>query len=222
AMTPLSCDEVRTQIDLYAAGECGEPARSAIGRHLTRCPGCARAHEEARQLVGLLDLRFGEPRRLERLRDRIEAEARPRPARLRLLRFPRQVAALAALLLLAVGVLFSASPAEVAPAPGAVQARSALKGAAPPGAREFAPRDLLLPPGPTKLENGATVRFAPGSLGQIEDGRRVKLSAGAVWVRVKHPPARPERTPPFEVQTPAGTVSTEAADLFVAGRPPGP
>jgi hypothetical protein len=105
-MTPLSCDEVRAQIDLYAAGEGDEPARAAIGRHLTRCPGCARAHEEAQQLLGLLDLRFQEPRRLERLRDRIEAEARPRPARARLIRFPRQLAALAAMLLLAVGVLF--------------------------------------------------------------------------------------------------------------------
>jgi hypothetical protein len=102
-MSPLSCPDVESRLDLYAADECDAPETEAIRRHLAGCPRCAAACDEARQFLGLLDLRLQEPERLRRLEDRLAAEAEPRR---RVLRFPatlRRVAALAALLLLTVG-----------------------------------------------------------------------------------------------------------------------
>jgi hypothetical protein len=102
-MSLLTCPDVEARIELYAADECPPPEAAAIRRHLVGCPRCAAACDEARQLVGLLDLRLQEPERLRRLEDRIAEEAEPRP---RVLRFPaalRRVAALAAMLIFTVG-----------------------------------------------------------------------------------------------------------------------
>jgi anti-sigma factor RsiW len=117
-MSPLSCPDVEARLDLYAAGECDPAEADAVRRHLAECPRCAAACDEARQLVGLLDLRLQEPERLSRLESRIAAEERP--AR-RVLRFPaalRRVAALAAMLLLTAGpvglLLRDLPPAEFA------------------------------------------------------------------------------------------------------------
>jgi hypothetical protein len=104
-MKPLSCSEVKSLVYMYAAGECESEEADAIRQHLADCPRCAAACDEARQFLGLLDLRLQEPERLRRLEDRIAAEAKPRR---RVLRFPatlRPVAALAALLLLTVGLI---------------------------------------------------------------------------------------------------------------------
>jgi ferric-dicitrate binding protein FerR (iron transport regulator) len=109
-MSPLHCAEVEGRLDLYAAGECDAAEAGAIGRHLAACPRCATAYREARDLLALLDLRWQEPERLRRLAERLAAEEEPR----RLVRrFPpgvRRFAALAALLLLAVGPLCWLSP----------------------------------------------------------------------------------------------------------------
>jgi hypothetical protein len=105
-MSPLSCAEVEGRLDLFAAGECDAPEAEAIGRHLAACPRCATAYQQARELLSLLDLRLQEPERLRRLYERLAAEAAPRRA---VRRFPagvRRLAALAAMLLLAVGPLF--------------------------------------------------------------------------------------------------------------------
>jgi hypothetical protein len=102
-MSPLSCPDVEARLDLYASGECDPAEADAVRRHLVGCPRCAAACDEARQLVGLLELRLQEPERLSRLEARIAAEEQP--AR-RVLRFPaalRRVAALAAMLLLTAG-----------------------------------------------------------------------------------------------------------------------
>jgi len=102
-MSQLTCPDVADRLELFAANECDAAEAEAIRRHLAQCAGCATACDEARQLVGLLDLRLQEPERLKRLAARIDEEAAPRP---RLLRFPsglRRVVALAAMLLLAVG-----------------------------------------------------------------------------------------------------------------------
>jgi hypothetical protein len=102
-MSPLSCPDVEARLDLYAAGECDPAEAEAVRRHLAGCPRCAAACDEARQLVGLLELRLQEPERLSRLEARIAAEERPAG---RVLRFPaalRRVAAQAALLLLTAG-----------------------------------------------------------------------------------------------------------------------
>lgn len=103
-MSPLTCPDVEARLDLYAADECDPAEAEAIRRHLTACPRCATACEEARQFVGLLDLRLQEPERLRRLEARIDTEAEPSR---RVLRFPsglRRVAALAAMLLLNVAL----------------------------------------------------------------------------------------------------------------------
>src|SRR5439155_21220681 len=97
-MSPLTCPDVEARLDLYAADECDPAEADAIRRHLAHCPRCVAACDEARQLVGLLDLRLQEPERLSRLEARLAAaEGAPRR---RVLRFPaglRHVAALAAM-----------------------------------------------------------------------------------------------------------------------------
>jgi len=104
-MSPLSCADVESRLELYAAGECDPAEAEVIRGHLAHCPRCAAACEEARQLVDLLELRLQEPERLRRLKARIAAEEMPRR---RVLRFPvamRRVAALAAMLLLNVALV---------------------------------------------------------------------------------------------------------------------
>jgi hypothetical protein len=103
-MKSLTCQEVEAQIDLHAAGECDEPARTAIDEHLRHCAACARARQEAQQLLGLLDLRFRERDQLGRLHARLEAEQPHRATRVRVLPFLKRTAALAAVLLLTVGL----------------------------------------------------------------------------------------------------------------------
>jgi hypothetical protein len=109
-MSPLTCPEVEARLDLYAADECDAAEAEAVRRHLAHCPRCATAFAEARQLMGLLDLRWQEPERLRRLEEHITAEEAPRR---RVLRFPtglRHVASLAAMLLLTVGLTGWLSP----------------------------------------------------------------------------------------------------------------
>jgi hypothetical protein len=103
-MSAMHCDEVRARIDLYAAGECDPPTHAAVAGHLAGCPACAGELDEARRLIGLLDLRAAQPAALARLQARIAAEGRRRrrPARLRAL--TRRLGSLAALLLLTFGL----------------------------------------------------------------------------------------------------------------------
>jgi hypothetical protein len=104
-MTPWTCTEVENQIELYAAGESDEPARAAIGDHLRRCATCSRAYREAQQLLGLLDTRFQEEDRLSRLRALLEVEdQRLKFRRSPVLPFLRKASALAAMLLVVVGL----------------------------------------------------------------------------------------------------------------------
>jgi hypothetical protein len=109
-MNPLNCQDVEAQLDLYAAGECIEPARTAIAQHLAGCPACTRAKDEAERLAGLLDLRFRETNSLRMLHARLEGEGKPRTATVRFAPVVARLAALAALLLLTVGLLWSIRP----------------------------------------------------------------------------------------------------------------
>jgi anti-sigma factor RsiW len=109
-MSPLTCEGVQAQIELYAAGECPEPVRSAVGRHLQGCPACARRAAEAVHLAGLLDLHFQGPQRLRRLHARLQAEAGRRRPVVILLRFPQHLASLAAGLLLLAGLFLALGP----------------------------------------------------------------------------------------------------------------
>jgi hypothetical protein len=113
-MTPLTCAEVEERIDLYALRECDPHDAEAVAAHLAGCRSCARTYQEARLLLGLLDLDARQDEGLARLRGRIAAEswrvARTRSAAV------RRVLALAALLLLTLGLTWWAEPgAPVAP-----------------------------------------------------------------------------------------------------------
>jgi hypothetical protein len=83
-MSDLTCEQVRDAIELYTAGEADSPTRAAVGRHLQACAACSESHREAQQLLGLLDQRFQETERLQRLWSRLESERKraQRPVRL--------------------------------------------------------------------------------------------------------------------------------------------
>ncbi len=98
----MTCREAEQYLDLLAAGACDEPERQAVERHLKSCPACAAGYAEGRRLLGLLDLHWNEAG-LDRLRQRIEAEARRRP-RAVVLPFVRRVQALAAMILVLLGL----------------------------------------------------------------------------------------------------------------------
>jgi hypothetical protein len=107
-MNPLSCAEIEEQIDLYALGECDPDAGAAVAAHLANCRSCARAYQEARRMIGLLDVHLRQEKGLARLKGRIAAEDR------RTLRFRppavRRMFALAALLLVTFGLAWLAVP----------------------------------------------------------------------------------------------------------------
>jgi hypothetical protein len=104
-MNALTCAEVQEQLDLLAAGACDPPTRDAIECHLGDCPTCAASYAESRCLLGLLDRHWSESA-VERLRRRIEQEARPR-RKLRLFTpFVHRSMAAAALLLIAAGLIW--------------------------------------------------------------------------------------------------------------------
>ena len=131
-MSDWTCDQAAGWIDLVAAGETDAVTRAAVGRHLQACPACAEAHGEAQQLLGLLDQRFQESERLQRLWSRLEAEPKRarRPIRLALWR----AAALAASVLLTFGLFGWLGPGEPG-SPPALQLAAVLN---PPRAA-FAP-----------------------------------------------------------------------------------
>src|SRR5262245_33955104 len=108
-MSALSCPEVEPLIDLHAAGECDAATGAAVRAHLAACPDCARAHEEARQLQALLDVHHRAPAGLRRLEQRLREEDRRR-GRTRLLPLGHRVAAVAALVLLTVGLAWLLRP----------------------------------------------------------------------------------------------------------------
>jgi hypothetical protein len=109
-MSVLNCSEVEEQIELYALHECDAATGEAVAGHLARCRSCARAYQEARQLLGLLDLHLRQDKALARLKHRLVAEGR-RGMVLRLGRpGVRSALALAALLLLTLGLSWLAGP----------------------------------------------------------------------------------------------------------------
>jgi ferric-dicitrate binding protein FerR (iron transport regulator) len=206
------CERVEQHLELFVLGEVDEAERFAVRAHLARCPGCSRALDEARRLLGMLDQRYGEEDRLARLRSRIDAEGRRRPAPPRVLRFPRRLTALAALLLLAValaGPTPSGTPeadrlpkSEVMQAPGG--ARVMMATADPP----------LTFGEPVRLSGGAVVQPASGARWRRLPGNQVELTRGTLRVRVG-----PLGVQPVAVRGPSGTVVALAAEFTVTVRP---
>jgi hypothetical protein len=221
-MTPLTCSEVEARLDLHAAGEGDETERAALERHLAGCPRCRQADRDARQLVALLDLQFQELDRLARLQRRLAEEERRQRTAPRVLRFSRPLASLAALLVLAVGLVGLPPPVqpgamEVADSPRLADSQMMEK-AAPATVRAFAPEVR----GKASLIPGTVVRPAPGSHWEVVSGTEIGLEAGQLKVRFE-PPYRPGMPPSLTVQTPAGVLTTPAADLTVTvdPQPPG-
>jgi hypothetical protein len=111
-MNAMSCHEVEEQLDLLAAGECDPPTRLAVEQHLEHCPACSASYADSRRLHNLLDLNWNEAGP-PRLRERIEHSAgvpasagRQLGRRLILSPFVRRAVAVAALLLLTVGLIW--------------------------------------------------------------------------------------------------------------------
>jgi hypothetical protein len=105
-MNAMTCEQVEQQLDLLAAGECDLPTRRALERHLEDCAACSASYRESQLLQGMLDLHWNEASRLQRLHERIEEADRPvlriRP---RVMPFVKRFGSLAALLLVAVGLM---------------------------------------------------------------------------------------------------------------------
>jgi len=98
-MNEVTCVEAQAQLDLLAAGECDEPASAGLRRHLKACPACAASYAEAERLMGLLAVHLDESGPARVLR-RIRQQER-RPA---VLPFARRAAAMAAMLLVTIGL----------------------------------------------------------------------------------------------------------------------
>ncbi len=222
-MNPLPCSEVEPQIDLFAAGECDEPTCSAIREHLAGCPRCAEAYRGAQQLLGLLDLRFQEAERLERLRQRLAAEQGPVVHRMTRMRvFLRRTGALAAMLLVAVGLFLWLRPGPPSKLPDkgggdlAFQrpndfsqwSRTLLSNT------QEARGEKMMPKAVRAGAAGETVVWAaPGAKWRVRSSRRIDLTAGKLFVRFLPVPG-PE-TPGFQVDTPVAIARTSGAAFFI-------
>ncbi len=75
-MNAMTCEEVQEQLDLLAAGECDPPTKDALEQHLGACSACSASYAQSQRLFGLLDLHWND-QGVERLRQRIEQQARP-------------------------------------------------------------------------------------------------------------------------------------------------
>jgi hypothetical protein len=113
-MNAMTCEEVQEQLDLLAAGECDPPTKDALEQHLGVCPACSASYAQSQRLLGLLDLHWND-QGVERLRQRIEQQARPAHQKSgsqtqfgnqrRVRPFIHRSVAVAALFLIAVGLM---------------------------------------------------------------------------------------------------------------------
>jgi hypothetical protein len=244
-MNPWTCTKVEEQIDLYAAGESDAAARQAIEQHVQDCRACAELCREARRLQGLLGLHFQAEGRLPQLLSRLEAELHKVPLKkARLTAFARTAAALAAMLLVVVGLFQWLGP-DHSPGQGSLFARALdPRGWDVPSRKEMADNwsrtvleadasdpetkrvvrgnpDKRAQPGVPEAAHFAmrtevTVWAAPGTRWKVLTPRQVELHSGRLLVDI---PRSPDWTPPFEVSTPAGVATARGAKLVIQFRP---
>lgn len=117
-----TCHDFDGLIDLYAAGELPPEAVEAARAHLRGCAACRRQLDEARLLLGLLDVHHASAGGLARLRRAVRREAGGR----RVLRLAERLAPLAALLLVAAGLFLLMPARPAAPAEGPLFAELSL------------------------------------------------------------------------------------------------
>jgi Putative zinc-finger len=103
-MNAMNCPQVQEQLDLLAADACDPPTRQALEDHLKQCPQCTGRYQESQRLFALLDLHWNQDA-LERLHERIEQQARRSHRRI-FTPFVRRMTAAAAVLLIALGVIW--------------------------------------------------------------------------------------------------------------------
>jgi hypothetical protein len=103
-MNAMTCPQVQEQLDLLAADACDPSTRQALEDHLKQCPECTSQFQESRRLLTLLDLHWNQDA-VERLHERIEQQARQSLRRF-FTPFVRRLSAAAALLLIALGVIW--------------------------------------------------------------------------------------------------------------------
>lgn len=202
-MKPMTCTDVDEHIELFAAGECAAPMASAIRRHLSGCVRCMNAEVEARQFMGMMDLRLQEPDRLQRLLDRIATESSPvppiaptvpnakqkrraMPVRSNSFASRQRWFALAASILLPIGIGIWLTPRDESPTPDV--ARTDLTLALLPD-RSTRGHEKLMPP--NAVDKAVTVQslsfpFEPG--GKTSKEFRSMLEEAAFMKAHKAPP----------------------------------
>jgi len=52
----MQCQDIKTKLDRYLAGDCSSAEAAAISQHLANCPSCRSIAQEWRDLDSLLDL----------------------------------------------------------------------------------------------------------------------------------------------------------------------
>jgi|ERR1043166_6133574 hypothetical protein len=102
-MNAMTCNEVQEQLDLLAADACEPAVRTALESHLRDCKACAAVFAESQRVTGLLEIYFND-NAIERLRQRTEQPARP--VRQRAWPFVRGGLAAAAVVLVAIGLVW--------------------------------------------------------------------------------------------------------------------
>jgi hypothetical protein len=158
----LTCSAVEDLLDLYAVDECDSSVKKDIRAHLVECTSCRHRLEEARQLVGLLDLHHRAEAGLARLKRSLQKEAPRRSAVILPWPHAQRLAAVAALLLVVLGlglILPGLSPSPARPPRLVLALASSLEQANPahaaltrkavPAAKAFGP---LSPKGVIDLE----------------------------------------------------------------------
>lgn len=213
-MTPLTCEQVEQQLELFVLDEVSEPERSAVRAHLARCSACSHALVEAQQLLGLLDLHYREADQLARLRQRIDSVDRRQVLPFRVPRFSRQIASLAAMLLLAVALAVPTGESVRSRNEGAIrEAMPSRAVPAPPFVRGSKSETFL---DPLVLSDGTVIRPSTEARWQRLTGNQVMLKVGALHVRVG-----PLGVQPVTVFTPSGRITALSADFIVTVRPEG-
>jgi Putative zinc-finger len=197
-MNTMTCNDIAEQIELFAAGECDPPVAAAIRRHMAGCAHCARAENEARQFLGLMDLRLQEPDRLQRLLDRIDNDAdlappiilmtaRATPVRTASRSSRQRWFAIAASILLPIGIGIWLSPPADSPAPE--QARMQLTVALLPDRSSRAHEKVAAPdPVVDDMDPKAALSFHLQTASQTSKQYRSNLLEAAFTGRHTAPP----------------------------------
>lgn len=112
----MTCQEAEELLDLVAADACDPPTRDAVQSHLRQCDACAASYAESQRVQALLDLQLNKDS-VERLQKRIEEAAQPRGKKLVFMPILRRASLVAAVLLLAVGLIWwlPRQPRETSP-----------------------------------------------------------------------------------------------------------